>query len=1029
MVGSRMPKSPGPAESVAERLNEVLKPDRQETGEAAKLGQLLAASAKKVLLQKIEFEPASRDLAGQLGQLRGKYLLLNPEAKDGDCRRDAEERPADKQGGGGDAREPGDGIPAPQKVLFPAESLSMKWKQIYRVGAGLHNLGNTCFLNSTVQCLTYTPPLANYLLSKEHRRRCQQGGFCMICIMQNHVIQAFANSGNTIKPMAFIRDLKNISQNLQFGRQEDAHEFLHYVIDAMQKAFLNDCTKLDRQTQATTLIHQIFGGCLRSRVMCLACKSASDTYEPYLDLSLDIKEAPSVARALQLFVMPELLGGENAYMCDKCKKKVSACKRFTIHQASNILVVTLKRFADFTGGKITKDVGYPEFLNIRPYMSENHGPPVTYRLYAVLVHSGYSCHAGHYYCYVKASNGQWYQMNDNLVRTSNIKVVLNQQAYMLFYLRLQEKSKEVPVSKAASASRWTKRIVTSFPASPSTGLKLSVVLGKRQLGQDMGVPVARDSFGTALKQPKLLNGTDLLQMSNRPLPPKVPHTAPVQCSDTAQKVRKLQLPHAPVAEDSCNASDASRAKEKLPQHSSCESRGPPTSSKLPLEPGQQPGGSGDNASALEKDSNGSSAASPAQGTVWKPYKESQKAQSRTFCPSEELDCGSAPATGPGATPAAHKDSKSAKLKSFQLARSTLEPSSNVSSPPAKEMAPSGKMLQGSLPQKGSGSDGHTPVHPQPATTIQLKPPPQPDIGRPRGKKRCLEASIGPSKKKRCKWRQGAEGSTPAEATGDNDDTSEPPRKKRKISTLESLVSLMGKEAADKSPSDGQGKPRCQSLESRSKQPVSDPSTSPGTESIKKRKRKSKTEDTEERCSEVLPADSCKARLKPCGMEQLWTAEAGAQTSESYKQSHSMGSSALAQPAAPSACATDGTPAACASDNKTGQKSSTSSSWGASAAPVNGEQSSVVGELLRNSLDKAYGKQVLTWEGTASAVSQDAIQDAKWVRSVTIVDEWDKEFDKGKVKKVKKKRGFSCFQQRQSLWSVWPGRGPSLGHRL
>uniref|UniRef100_A0A3B3ZGY0 USP domain-containing protein n=1 Tax=Periophthalmus magnuspinnatus TaxID=409849 RepID=A0A3B3ZGY0_9GOBI len=80
-------------------------------------------------------------------------------------------------------------------------------------------------------------------------------------------------------------------------------------------------------------------------------------------------------------------------------------------------------------------------------MSQTSGDPVMYGLYAVLVHSGYSCHAGHYYCYVKvdifcfksyigmASNGQWYQMNDSMVHSSNIKVVLNQQAYVLFYLR------------------------------------------------------------------------------------------------------------------------------------------------------------------------------------------------------------------------------------------------------------------------------------------------------------------------------------------------------------------------------------------------------------------------------------------------------------------------------------------------------------------------------------------------------------------------------------------------------------------
>ncbi|NXF34730.1 UBP36 hydrolase, partial [Nyctibius bracteatus] len=100
--------------------------------------------------------------------------------------------------------------------------------------------------------------------------------------------------------------------------------------------------------------------------------------------------------------------------------------------------------------------------------------------------------------------------------------------------------------------------------------------------------------------------------------------------------------------------------------------------------------------------------------------------------------------------------------------------------------------------------------------------------------------------------------------------------------------------------------------------------------------------------------------------------------------------------------------------------------------------SVVEELLRNSLDKAYGKQVLTWDGEISAVSQDAIRDAEWARSETVIDEWDKEFDRGKVKKVKKlkreqRRHFSPFQQLQSKRSFWsvthPAKVVSLGHRL
>lgn len=333
-----------------------------------------------------------------------------------------------------------DGIDLPQKVLFPPERLNLKWTQVHRIGAGLQNMGNTCFLNSALQCLTYTPPFANYMLTREHTKTCHEPGFCMMCTMQNHIIQVFANSGNVIKPIGVLNELKRIAKHFRYGSQEDAHEFLRYTVDAMQKSCLPG-TKLDRQTQATTFIHQVFGGYLRSRVKCLNCKAVSDTFDPFLDITLEIKTAPSVSKALEQFVKPEQLDGENAYKCTKCKKMVTASKRFTIHRSANVLTLSLKRFANFSGGKITKDVKYPEYLDLRPFMSQSQGEPQVYGLFAVLVHSGFSCHAGHYFCYIKASNGQWYQMNDSSVSVSDIRTVLNQQAYVLFYIKSSDVKK------------------------------------------------------------------------------------------------------------------------------------------------------------------------------------------------------------------------------------------------------------------------------------------------------------------------------------------------------------------------------------------------------------------------------------------------------------------------------------------------------------------------------------------------------------------------------------------------------------
>ncbi|KAI1230253.1 Ubiquitin carboxyl-terminal hydrolase 42, partial [Lamprotornis superbus] len=146
-----------------------------------------------------------------------------------------------------------------------------------------------------------------------------------------------------------------------------------------------------------------------------------------------LQAALSLTAALEDFVRPEHLDGENCYKCNTCKKNVAASKRFTVHCAPKVLTVCLKRFDCFTGGKISKVVEYPEYLDLRPYMSQAEGEPLHYSLYVVLVHSGVSCHGGHYFCCTKASNGLWYQMDDESVELHCLDTALRQQAYLLFY--------------------------------------------------------------------------------------------------------------------------------------------------------------------------------------------------------------------------------------------------------------------------------------------------------------------------------------------------------------------------------------------------------------------------------------------------------------------------------------------------------------------------------------------------------------------------------------------------------------------
>ena len=282
-------------------------------------------------------------------------------------------------------------------------------------------------MNAALQCLSHMPPLASWMVSQPHATLCPARSACTLCAMRAHVTRALLHAGEVIRPR------KDLLAGFHRHQQEDAHEFLMFTLNAMQQGCLSASQPSGHASGDTTVIRQIFGGTWRSQIQCLHCLGVSDTFDPYLDISLDITAAQSVEQALSELVKPEKLDADNAYDCGVCLRKVPATKRLTVHSTSQVLVLVLKRFTPVSGAKRAQEVRYPQCLDLQPYTSERKAGPLGYVLYAVLVHSGWSCERGHYFCYVRAGNGQWYKMDDAKVTACDETTALSQSAYVLFY--------------------------------------------------------------------------------------------------------------------------------------------------------------------------------------------------------------------------------------------------------------------------------------------------------------------------------------------------------------------------------------------------------------------------------------------------------------------------------------------------------------------------------------------------------------------------------------------------------------------
>ncbi|CAK9170546.1 unnamed protein product [Ilex paraguariensis] len=254
-------------------------------------------------------------------------------------------------------------------------------------------------------------------------------------------------------------------------RQEDAQEFLSFVIDQMHDELVKLKGQLSRanggksslnyskednewktvgrdnksavtrtQTFIPSELSEIFGGQLRSVVRARGHK-ASETAQPFLLLQLNIahETVHTIEDARHLFSAPETPDDYRISTAEKTEV-VAAKKSIKIETLPKILILHLVRFDYGIYGmtKLNKPVGFPlELVLSRDLLVSSTTEGRRYELVSTITHHGREASSGHYTADARYSNGQWLRFNDASVTAIGTSEVLHDQAYVLFYKQVR----------------------------------------------------------------------------------------------------------------------------------------------------------------------------------------------------------------------------------------------------------------------------------------------------------------------------------------------------------------------------------------------------------------------------------------------------------------------------------------------------------------------------------------------------------------------------------------------------------------
>ena len=344
---------------------------------------------------------------------------------------------------------------------------------------GLQNIGATCYMNATLQCLVNLKQFTNYLLTKNNFFYILQNiNTCEVIGIYCQLLQKLCCDEKVINYYA-PEEFKNIIslKNPLFEgiKANDSKDLIYFLLEQMnyelnqaklkinpnlqkkENEFITDQTNKsielanfiqEYSCDNNNIIPKLFFSLIENESVCLGCNMHKFNYQIIFSLEIPLEfiynkiyvnqNINQINRKLNLiqcisnYNEKSNFTGENAMYCNVCQKQMNSIYTKSLHSLSPYLIIILNRGK---GNKFQCDVEFPEEINLQQYIL-NPQINYLYNLVGVVSHFGSSDMGGHFIAYCKHRTlNEWYCYNDAVVTRLNDQIngYKNGVPYILFY--------------------------------------------------------------------------------------------------------------------------------------------------------------------------------------------------------------------------------------------------------------------------------------------------------------------------------------------------------------------------------------------------------------------------------------------------------------------------------------------------------------------------------------------------------------------------------------------------------------------